>query len=177
MKKLSFSVIILIILGLLFMCCQKGPSNPLETTLSGSNTPALAKADTYTDNQMYPVDMTVWVPCAVGGAGESVQLSGTMHSLYHYTIDANGGVHIKWHNQPQNLTGVGLTTGDKYQGTGVTQDVGNTKVGETYTYVNNFRMIGQGPGNNYLVHETYHITINANGELTASVDNYKVECK
>ena len=126
---------------------------------------------------MNPIDMNVWVPCAAGGAGEYIQLSGTLHTLYHYTIDAKGGVHIKSHNQPQNLTGVGLTTGDKYQGTGVTQDESNTKIGQEYTYVNNFRMIGQGPGNNYLVHSTYHITINANGELTASVDNYTVDCK
>jgi len=43
--------------------------------------------------------------------------------------------------------------------------------------VNNFYMIGQGPGNNFKVHETYHYTIDANGELTAFVDNFSVTCK
>jgi hypothetical protein len=43
--------------------------------------------------------------------------------------------------------------------------------------VNNFRIIGQGPGNNYLVHEVFHVTINANGEVTAYVDNFSIECK
>jgi hypothetical protein len=46
-----------------------------------------------------------------------------------------------------------------------------------YTLVNNFRIIGQGAGNNFLLHETFHITVNANGELTAVADNYSVDCK
>jgi len=29
------------------------------------------------------------------------------------------------------------------------------------TFVNNFRIIGQGPGNNFLVHKTLQIKINA----------------
>jgi hypothetical protein len=27
------------------------------------------------------------------------------------------------------------------------------------------------------VHETFHVTINANGVVTATVDNFSVECK
>ena len=51
--------------------------------------------------------------------------------------------------------------------------------GTTYesTYINNFRIVGQGNGNNFLVHETYHVTVNANGEATAYVDNFRVECR
>ena len=45
------------------------------------------------------------------------------------------------------------------------------------TYINNFRIIGQDPDNNYLVHETFHVTVNANGELTAFVDNFSIEWK
>jgi hypothetical protein len=44
------------------------------------------------------------------------------------------------------------------------------------TFVNNFKIIGQGPGNNFLVHQNVHITVNANGTLTASVDNFSTEC-
>jgi hypothetical protein len=72
------------------------------------------------------------------------------------------------------------TTGDKYQATGVTRtsfsmslqnDQANT------TFVNNFRIIGQGPGNKFLVHETAHITINANGTVTVNHDNLSFDCK
>jgi hypothetical protein len=139
--------------------------------------PALAKAETVTTNVKYPVVWTEWVPCAMGGAGESIVLYGVMHEVYHTTLDGNGGFHAKMHTQPQRLSGTGLTSGDKYQGTGVTQDSFNGKVGETYTFVNNYRMIGQGPGNNLLIHVTSHYTVNANGDVTAEVDNIRIDCK
>ena len=45
------------------------------------------------------------------------------------------------------------------------------------TFINNFRIIGQGPGNNFLVHENFHLTINANGDVTTVHDNFSVDCK
>jgi hypothetical protein len=126
------------------------------------------------------IDLTgfsVFVPCADGGNGELVVFEGNLHVLTAVTFDRRGGVHVKTHNQPQGLTGVGQTTGDQYQATGVTQDEFNAKVGQTYTFVNNFRIIGQATGNNFLVHETYHLTINANGTVTAVHDNFTIDCK
>jgi hypothetical protein len=139
--------------------------------------PALAKATTFTDNVRVPTEIFVFVPCARGGAGEFVQLSGTLHILFVTTIDDKGGFHSKFHFQPQGISGTGLITGDKYQATGVTQGTFNGKVGFEETFVNNFKIIGQGPGNNFLIHENFHITVNANGEVTALVDNFKVKCK
>ena len=72
-------------------------------------------------------------------------------------------------------------TGDKYQATGVTKDSsfkGSFQNGQfTQTYVNNFRIIGTGTGNNFLVHEVAHITINADGTLTVFHDNFSIACK
>jgi hypothetical protein len=45
------------------------------------------------------------------------------------------------------------------------------------TFVNNFRIIGQGPGNNFVLHENFHLTINANGEVTTVHDNFSADCK
>ena len=139
--------------------------------------PALADATTFNDNVRVPIDTLVFVPCAAGGAGEYVVLSGTLHILFVTTIDNKGGYHSKYHFQPQGISGTGFTTGDKYQGTGVTQGTFNGKVGFESTFVNNFKIIGQGPGNNFLLHENFHITVNANGEVTAVVDNFSVKCK
>lgn len=44
-------------------------------------------------------------------------------------------------------------------------------------FVNNFRIIRQGPGNNLLVREALHVTVNAKGDITATVDNLSVDCK
>jgi len=32
-------------------------------------------------------------------------------------------------------------------------------------------------GNNFLVHETFHVTINANGSVTAFLDNFSIDCR
>jgi hypothetical protein len=141
--------------------------------------PALAQATTVTTSVRIPLPQPfrVFVPCAAGGTGEIVDLSGTLHVLLHTTLDGSGGFHAKTHFQPQGVTGVGLTTGDTYQGTGVNQNQFNGTVGDESTSVENFRIIGHGPGNNFLVHETLHTTVNAHGVVTAFVSNVSVECK
>jgi hypothetical protein len=125
-----------------------------------------------------PLDLLVFVPCALGGAGEDVLLTGNLHVLMHFTANANGGFQVGSHFQPQGISGVGLVSGDKYQGTGVTSDRFNVSgLPFTSTFINNFRIIGQGSGNNFLLHENFHVTVNANGAMTAFVDNFSVECK
>jgi hypothetical protein len=136
-----------------------------------------AAATTVTTNEQVPVTVLAFVPCANDGAGELVLLTGTLHVLTHVTIDDQGGLHVKQHFQPQGVSGTGLTTGDKYQGTGVTQSEFNATAGFEATDINNFRIIGQGPGNNFLVHSTFHVTVTPNGDVTTVVDNFSVECR
>jgi hypothetical protein len=128
-------------------------------------------------NVKVPVDIGVFIPCAADGAGEVVFLTGNLHVLLRFTMDEAGGIHVASHFQPQGISGNGQTTGDKYQGTGVTQDEFNARVGVEETFINNFRIVGQGPGNNFLLHENFHITFNAHGVPTASVDNFSVDCR
>jgi len=130
-------------------------------------------------NDKTDISLTVFIPCAAGGAGEIVDLSGPLHTLISFTINGNN-VSGYFHFQPQGISGTGETTGDKYQATGVTQESFKNSLQNgqaNLTFVNNFRIIGQGPGNNFLVHETMHITINANGSLTVFHDNFRVACK
>jgi len=131
-------------------------------------------------NDMSDINLTVFVPCAAGGAGEIVDLTGPLHTLITFTINGNN-VSGTAHFQPQGLSGTGETTGDKYQATGVTKDTSfkvSFQNGQAQqTFVNNFRIIGTGPGNNFLVHEVTHITINANGIATVLHDNLSVICR
>jgi hypothetical protein len=164
-----------LITGLLAACAQDPTAPPTDTAATGTG-PNLA-ALAITDNQIIPIDLLVNIPCANGGLGEDVLLSGSLHVITHLTFSNSGTVTIKTHFQPQGISGVGQVTGAKYQATGVTQDILNLSFGENYTLVNNFRMIGQGPGNNFTVHENFHYTINANGTLTSVHDNFTADCK
>lgn len=142
------------------------PDAPLFSAVSGGQE----------QNIIVPLDLAVFVPCAVDGAGEFVMLSGMLHLKNDILFDGRGGVHVRSHAQPMGVSGTGAVSGDRYQGTGVTRSSLNLTAGVTQTMINNFRIIGQGSGNNAMVHVNTHITVNANGELTASVDNASSTC-
>jgi uncharacterized protein YdaL len=40
-------------------------------------------------NDVSDISLTVFVPCAAGGAGEVVDLSGPLHTLITFTINGN----------------------------------------------------------------------------------------
>ena len=134
-------------------------------------TAASAEVDS---NASVPIQLAVLVPCT----GDVVQLSGELHVLTALTSNGN---HISGinHFQPQHVAGSDLSTGAKYVGTGDTKTTFSDSLvnGQALeTFVNNFRLIGQGSAPNYVVHENVHLTVNANGIVTASVDNFSISC-
>ena len=147
----------------------------LATTIA--SIPAHAAVQT---NDTTTIALSVFVPCAAGGAGEIVDLAGPLHTLITFTINGNNVSGI-FHFQPQGIVGVGETTGQTYHATGITEESfpkTSFQNGQAnFSFVNNFRIIGQGAGNNYLVHENFHMTFSANGALTVTHDNFSIDCK
>lgn len=141
-----------------------------------SGAPASAAASTFTASQEFPIALTAFVPCAAGGTGEAVVLSGSLHDLFHVTLDSHGGFLLVVLDNPQGVTGLGQTTGTKYQATGSTRLSFYGSVGFTLTYNDNFLIIGQGTGDKLRVKVRLHLTVNANGTLTSVADNESVTC-
>jgi hypothetical protein len=138
--------------------------------------PAYAQATSYTSSMILPMDDVSFNPCT----GEFIHFTGRMHIVSHTSFDANGGLHNKYQLQPMGLSGTVIGTGVKYKGVGVTKfQPYSYPIGEpiSITNVNNYRLIGQGPAVNFMVHQTIHITFNANEEMTANVENVKMTCK
>ena len=139
---------------------------------------ASSQATSTTTNQFVPFALSVFVPCANDGLGETVQVSGTLHIQNHVTINQKH-ITLKTLFQPQGATGLGVITGDVYRGTGVTQfldTIPNVNGATTFTFINNFRFIGPGPDNNLQIHQNVQSTINANGEITSVVNNTSIVC-
>lgn len=130
-----------------------------------------AAAETFTVVETFPINFVIQ------GCEEPIELSGQLHSVFHVTIDASGGVHVVGQTNPQGVTGIGLVTGTQYQGTGVSRFNFNMQAGEEFTSVDSFKIIGRGTTDNLLVQGTFHVTVNANGEVTAVVDNFFVKCQ
>jgi hypothetical protein len=106
-----------------------------------------------TVNDRTDINLSIFVPCAASGVGEIVDLSGPLHTLISFTVNANN-VSGYFHFQPAGISGAGEITGSKYQATGVTLQSFKSSFQNgqaNMTFVNNFRIIGQGPGN--AVHE------------------------
>lgn len=156
--------------------CAESPIAPLRVI---DQPPALL-AETASSQLTMNFNRRVWVSCANDGAGEFVALLGVIEMHSQVTEDGNGGVHMSTHVRPSGVVGVGLVSGKAYRGTGGTfEGEGYDADGypATYSFVINFRIIGQGPGNNLLMHMTIHQSMNSGGEMSAEVDLASSECK
>lgn len=165
-----------IVVGL--AACTEAPS-PVAPFRTLEQPPALSAVNAPV-RQTLPFSTNLWVSCANNGLGEFVNLNGQLEFQSQTVDDGNGGTHLSAHVRPSGVVGTGVVSGLRYRGTGVTvQMEGHPSAGEvmTYTFVNNFRIIGQGPKNNILVHYTMHLTVNANGDQTASVNLSSSECR
>jgi len=138
---------------------------------------AFSQALAITSNEFVPFAQAVLVPCANDGAGEIVLLEGVLHIQNHLTINGNR-LSLKTHMQPQGVEGTGTVTGDKYRGTGVTQEQDSTGIqGATEISLNNnFRLIGQGPDNNLQIHQNIQVTIDANNFIRSNVLHTTIDC-
>ncbi len=146
----------------------------LTLTLAGA---VFSQALAITTNEFVPFSQATLVPCANGGAGEVVLVEGVLHVQNHLNFN-NNRLTLKTHLQPQGAVGTGTVTGDKYQATGVTQEQDSTGIigASEFTFVNNFRLIGQGPDNNLQVHQLIQITIDANNIIRTNVINTTIDC-
>jgi hypothetical protein len=135
-----------------------------------------AQAEVITNEQV-SLAYAGYVPCANGGAGEI--LAGTIeaHNLITSTVNGN---HLSdtFQFQPRG-TMVGAITGDTYRVTGVSQGTSTESLESghlTLTYVNDFQLVGPGPGNNLRVHEIAHVTIDGDS-VVVQHDNLSIDCK
>jgi hypothetical protein len=121
---------------------------------------------------------SIFVSCAAGGEGELVDFAGMTLQLKLFVLsDGRGSVHYHLLINPAGVTGVGQTTGDVYQGTGMYREASGVRTGEDVAFVSNFRIIGPGPSNNYLEFLLVRTTVTPAGEITASIDRSSITCR
>jgi hypothetical protein len=145
---------------------------------------SVAQAEATTTKRVfnYPVEFTTFVPCLNVGAGEgeSIALSGRAQFVYVSTTDPTGAQHIEELTINQQISGVGLTSGDVYRLAGAHRSGFNARYGGSpfeFDVINAFHLIRVGGGAVLAVHETSHVTVNANGEVTAHVENFSIVCE
>lgn len=143
--------------------------------LAAAATPAFGQAATTTTNETIPFTSTLPNPCN----GDVVTFQGDMHVTNHVTLDSSGGTHLRTHVNYQGVTGTGSPSTLNYRvGTVSNETVNDNDAGQSeVTVIQNVKLIAQGPALDFFLRIVFHITINANGQTTSTVDEARVECR
>ncbi|HEX6183534.1 MAG TPA: hypothetical protein VFZ44_06455 [Pyrinomonadaceae bacterium] len=138
-------------------------------------TTAFAQSTTVTTNETVPLNGSIINPCNA----EVVALQGNVHITNHMTTDASGGTHLKTHLNFQDVSGTGATTGLNYTVRTTTNETVNDNDGPQYeaTIISTVKLISQGSTLNSFLQTVFHVTINANGVTTTTVDETRMECR
>src|SRR3989441_10684928 len=115
--------------------------------------------------------MVMWTfPCN----DEDVNVSGNVHMTIGVTIDGNGGSHLRIHINNQDVSGIGVDTGSRYQIPTTLDSSAYFGSATTMTLTVNTRVVAQGSTPNFNMRELVHVTMDANGVTTASIDNASI---
>jgi hypothetical protein len=107
--------------------------------------------------------------------GETVTLSGTIHTMLKVTTNANGSTSFFSINE--TLAGVGDLTGAKYQG-GQREKITTNAVGaQVFDMAITVWLIGQGNVPNTYIDSNLHVTQNANGDISVERFSDNVRCQ
>jgi hypothetical protein len=139
---------------------------------------AAAETQTFRDQ----TNFSIFVPCANGGAGESVDGVVKVHAVFGETDDGAGGAHLHVQIKLQGA-GLGTVTGDAYRLHADAPEIFfadriNENAGGSFNAAINFGVdaIGMGDAPNF--HGTYRmqVTYNANGVLTMEKGVFTETC-
>jgi hypothetical protein len=121
---------------------------------------------------------TVFPACSPDGEGEWVNYEGTVRIVVREDVSTPGGIHQNFHTNWMGVRGIGATTGNLYVMTGVFNLHTNGSQGAYgYTYATGMTIISPASGDNYIVHNTIHLTWGSDGEVHAEIEFLRAECR
>src|SRR5919108_1447123 len=147
------------------------PLTACESTSTGPVTDnGLAPAFAVIENDRFPFASTQFV-CT-----ELVDFTGEYHIKSSWTASNSGNLHFTFHINAKG-TGVGQTSGATYQWNDAIIEVyHDAALPFTATLIQTWKLIGQGAADNFVLKARIHVTINANGDVTAEHDSLEVTC-
>lgn len=152
--------------------------DPMSVGATETEAPALAAAEVITDvvvNQPLETPRRL-IPCVNGGAGEVVAFSGVFSARFHVT--RTGNRFLMSTSGVIRLQGQGESTGNTYQFRDIfTQSEIQSSFNGQFSSTTSFTVLitGPGKGNGVRSRLTRHLSRNANGDITADVDNFRFE--
>ena len=162
----------------LLFSCSKNVADTAQPTFEKTTT-ALASSKVGKENSIHavPFETTLFVPCANGGAGENVVLTGFTNFIYQ-TSWTDHGFTLVYHDNVHQVTGTGVSSGESFRASGGTNGVvmgswvNNQWIGTT---IGQMRVIGQ--NTSFVITYKYHITVTKDGTVVVESDELTTDCK
>lgn len=167
--RVTVAVLTCIALG----ACADAPTAP-------ASAPRLAASGNATSSEsQVHAHLPIQVPCSRVGL-EIVPLDGVEHVTFQESWNANGGGHVRFHVNAQDISGYGVISGDYYHADGATSEDYGFDVGQfpfTYETAYSFGVQGNGNYGHIVAHEVLRITYDAYGNRDVQVASFSAECK
>jgi hypothetical protein len=119
-------------------------------------------------NEVYPL-------YTMGGCDEPVLVTGFFHAIFDIQSSSAGVMKIRYHVNAKGR-GYGEITGDKYEYAEITNETLVLGPNQVYTAHLRVRVSGQGRASDFYLSTDLHITINANGNLSAYFSDAEADC-
>jgi hypothetical protein len=176
MRKLAPTLVPL----LLFAC--SGESTAPPTTRSLALPQSVSTASNAAVRDTYRIDLPFeWVltPTDFPCLSETIHLFGTLQEHLVF-VDSQGSIHLTVHQSTDNMTAIGLTTGDTYQFSGplTFSASGSTSLGNEleFTFHNVNHFVGPGRDSNIFFRTLVHVTRDPTGIPKVEVVKDDVLC-
>jgi hypothetical protein len=138
-------------------------------------TSALAAATVSQGTREEQLSLSMYVPCANGGAGEYVDFQITLKSTFRVVLDDTGGYH---HSERYSYrgTGTGRITGTQYRLSGEENYKYMDKVGVLETYIWTWKVSGPSGTSNFLLRGNLHMVVHPDGTITVDRNDITTVC-
>ncbi len=136
-----------------------------------NQTPVNAVPPTVTVEEMV-IDTDVFNDCT----GEWVHISGRARVVIVSNVN-NNRITGTWHTNLQGVQGVGLSSGNTYHVSGVSNQPFSSPLthgANTISLVSRLQMVGG--GSRFTVRSHFHGTMNAGGTITVLIDRFEMTC-
>ncbi|MGH2626939.1 MAG: hypothetical protein ACRDHY_09855 [Anaerolineales bacterium] len=165
--------------AMLALACGQMTSEPIET---GSDGPApVFGATQFMTRFTIPVDELFAAPCANGGAGENIRITGSNAISIQETITPSNNRILRIHLQPE-ISGVGETSGDRYRASRSPGQIMEIERGDGLPFLINFLpqpivLIGEDAAGTILIYTRFQLVINNNDVTTVVKENFSARCQ
>jgi hypothetical protein len=176
-KLFSAGISALFVVMLLISCTRNTNDLPAAGNTQVTSASIAPQASTRTSLVAVPFINNVYVPCANGGAGENVALSGETNFVYQLSWNEQG-FNLSYHFNHHGVTGVGLSTGETFVGSGGNQTVASGSfVDGKFESISTQQMRVTGQNTSFAMNYKYHITVTPDGNVAVQIIEETVDCK